>query len=82
MVLLCRGAENVRTRERGSGEILINLKTENKWKFQLTGKHQNKQIETWKEKIKHGKEKQKRKENAYRREGENFILPVGGKRKF
>ena len=42
-----RGAENVRTRERGSGEIFINnLKTENKWKFLLTGgnfhKHQNK----------------------------------------
>ena len=34
MLLLSRGAENVRTRERGLGEILINnLKTENKWKF-------------------------------------------------
>ena len=46
-VLICRGAENVRTLERGSGEILINnLKSESKWKFLLTGvnfhKHQNK----------------------------------------
>ena len=46
-----RGAENVRTRERGSGEILINngkkkAQKENKWKFPLTGgnfhKYQNK----------------------------------------
>ena len=49
-----RDAEKVRTRERGSGEILAdreeifinNLKKENKWKFPLTGenfhKHQNK----------------------------------------
>ena len=36
-VSLNRGAENVRTRERGSGEISINnLKSENKWKFPLT----------------------------------------------
>ena len=49
-VVSCRGAENVRMRERGSGEILAdpdqnfpweifinNLKTENKWIFLLTG---------------------------------------------
>ena len=34
ILLTSRGAENVRTREQGSGEILINnLKTEKKWKF-------------------------------------------------
>ena len=46
-----RGAENVRTRERGSGEIFINngkkkAQKEKKWKFPLTGgnfhKYQNK----------------------------------------
>ena len=38
LVPLLRGAKNVRTREGGLGEILINnLKTENKWKFPLTG---------------------------------------------
>ena len=80
----CRGAENVQTRERGSGgnfgrskEILINLKTENKWKFQITGKHQNKQIETWKEKMKHGKGKKK---SERKKCSQNFILPIGGKR--
>ena len=41
-IVLFRGAENIRTRERGLEDILINnLKTENKWKFLLTG-HQNK----------------------------------------